>query len=162
MDMLRSAQIAGADLTDWREPAQGLHARYLVDGFGAAARFVAAVGEAGDALGHHPHVSIGRGHVDLGGAGHRRRRLPRGRRHRARRRVGDAAGRRPRATDHRGRRRPRLAADPASVSEVKLGLDTAHSATIAPVWAALLTGSAESQGRGSPSDRGPGRHGPGA
>ncbi len=30
--------------------------------------------------------------------------------------------------------------------------DTAHSATIAPVWAALLTGNAESQGHGSPSD----------
>ena len=45
-----------------------------------------------------------------------------------------------------------IAADPASVSEIELGLDTARSATIAPVWAALLTGSAESQGRGSPSD----------
>lgn len=33
-----------------------------------------------------------------------------------------------------------------------LGLDTTRSATIAPVWAALLTGSADSQGRGTPSD----------
>src|SRR5690606_38547499 len=38
------------------------------------------------------------------------------------------------------------------VSELELGLDSSQSATIAPVWAALLTGSAESQGRGSPSD----------
>ena len=45
-----------------------------------------------------------------------------------------------------------LDADPASVSEIELGLDTARSATIAPVWAALLTGSADSQGRGTPSD----------
>ena len=30
--------------------------------------------------------------------------------------------------------------------------DTGHSATIAPVWAALLTGNAEAQGHGSPSD----------
>jgi 4a-hydroxytetrahydrobiopterin dehydratase len=43
-------------------------------------------------------------------------------------------------------------ADPASVSDIELGLDTAHSATIAPVWAVLLTGSAEAQGRGTPSD----------
>ena len=50
------------------------------------------------------------------------------------------------AADHQ------LEADPASVSDIELGLDTARSATIAPVWAALLTGSAESQGRGSPSD----------
>jgi len=38
------------------------------------------------------------------------------------------------------------------VSVIELGLDTAHSATIAPVWAALLTGNAKSQGYGSPSD----------
>jgi 4a-hydroxytetrahydrobiopterin dehydratase len=45
-----------------------------------------------------------------------------------------------------------LDADPASVSEIELGLDTVRSATVAPVWAALLTGGAEAQGRGSPSD----------
>ena len=54
MDMLKGEQIAEANLTDWRKLAQGLHARYLVDDFGTGARFVAAVGEAGDALGHHP------------------------------------------------------------------------------------------------------------
>ena len=43
-------------------------------------------------------------------------------------------------------------ADPASVSVIELGLDTAHSATIAPVWAVLLTGNAEAQGHGTPSD----------
>ena len=65
MDMLRGEKIAEADLTDWRKLAQGLHARFLVDDFGAAARFVTAVGEAGDTVGHHPRVTIGRGHVDL-------------------------------------------------------------------------------------------------
>ena len=65
MDMLRGEQIAGANLTEWRKRAQGLHARYLVDGFGTAARFVAAVGEAGDAFGHYPRVSIGKGYVDF-------------------------------------------------------------------------------------------------
>ena len=65
MDMLKGEQIAEANLTDWRKLAQGLHARYVVDDFGAGARSVAAVGEAGDALGHHPRVSIGDGYVDL-------------------------------------------------------------------------------------------------
>ena len=65
MDMLRSEEIAAAGLTDWRKLAQGLHARYLVDDFGAGVRFVAAVGEAGDALGHHPSVAMGKGYVDL-------------------------------------------------------------------------------------------------
>ena len=63
--MLKGEQIAAANLTDWRKLAQGLHARYVVDDFGTGARFVAAVGEAGDALGHHPRVSIGNGYVDL-------------------------------------------------------------------------------------------------
>jgi 4a-hydroxytetrahydrobiopterin dehydratase len=54
MDMLRGNEIAEATLTDWRKLAQGLHARYLVDDFGAGARFVVAVGEAGDAVGHRP------------------------------------------------------------------------------------------------------------
>jgi len=151
MDMLRSARIAEAGLSDWRKLAQGLHARYLVDDFAAAAGFVAAVGEAGDPLGHHPRVSIGPGHVDLELV------------------TADAIYRDDDGTEYvvewvtqqdvdlarlitdvaatRG-----LAADPASVSEIELGLDTARSASVAPVWAALLTGDPESQGRGTPGD----------
>ncbi|WP_277453911.1 VOC family protein [Janibacter sp. DB-40] len=149
MDMLMGEAIAEADLTDWRKLAQGLHARYLVDDFGSSARFVAAVGEAGDALAHHPRVTIDDGYVDLKLVSH------------------DAVYRDDEGTEHRvewvtqrdvdlARRITQLAsdhevtADPASVSDFELGLDTARSATIAPVWAALLTGSAESQGRGTP------------
>ncbi|MGH3704541.1 MAG: VOC family protein [Agromyces sp.] len=151
MDMLKGDQIAAADLTDWRKLAQGLHARYLVDDFGAGARFVLAVGEAGDAVGHHPRVSIGNGFVDLElvsddavyrddeGTEYVVEWVTQQDVDLARRITSIAA-------DHG------LAADPASVSEIELGLDTARSATIAPVWAALLTGSAESQGRGVPSD----------
>ena len=151
MDMLKGEQIAAANLTDWRKLAQGLHARYVVDDFGMAARFVVAVGEAGDVLGHHPQVSIGDGYVDLKlisddaiyrddeGAEHVVEWVTQQDVDLARRITEIAA-------DHR------VATDPASVSHIELGLDTTHSATIAPVWAALLTGSAESQGRGSPSD----------
>ncbi|GAA2036778.1 VOC family protein [Agromyces tropicus] len=151
MDMLRGHEIAEAGLTDWRKLAQGLHARYLVDDFGAGARFVVAVGEAGDAVGHHPIVSMGEGYVDL--------KLI----------SADAVYRDDEGTEHLvewvtqqdvdlARRTTEiaadhgLAADPASVSVIELGLDTADSATIAPVWAALLTGNAEAQGHGSPSD----------
>jgi len=152
MDMLKGEQIAAADLTDWRKLAQGLHARYLVGDFGAGARFIGAVGEAGDALGHHPSVvSIGDGYVDLKLA------------------SDDAIYRDNEGTEHviewvtqqdvdLARRITEIAldhkldADPGSVSVIELGLDTPHSATIAPVWAALLTGSAEAQGHGSPSD----------
>ncbi|HEX5772497.1 MAG TPA: hypothetical protein VFY11_16160 [Nocardioidaceae bacterium] len=47
MDMLTEDQIGEADLTDWRKLGQGLHTRYVVGDFGAGARFVGAVGEAG-------------------------------------------------------------------------------------------------------------------
>ncbi len=151
MDMLKSAEIAEARLTDWRKLAQGLHARYLVEDFGTGARFVAAVGAAGDAVGHHPSVSMGTGYVDLKlvsadaiyrddeGTEHIVEWVTRQDVDLARRITGIA-------TDHR------LEADPAAVSVVELGLDTAGSATIAPVWAALLTGDADSQGRGTPGD----------
>jgi 4a-hydroxytetrahydrobiopterin dehydratase len=152
MDMMRGAQIAEQNLTEWRKLAQGLHGRYLIDDFGSGARFVAAVGEAGDALGHHPRkLSIGKGYVDL--------KLV----------TEDAIYRDDDGTEYvvewvtqqdvdLARRvteiaaEQGLAADPASVSDIELGLDTASSATIAPVWAALLTGDADAQGRGTPGD----------
>ncbi|WP_448809958.1 VOC family protein [Agromyces bauzanensis] len=151
MDMLKGEQIAAANLADWRKLAQGLHARYMVDDFATGARFVAAVGEAGDALGHYPRVSIGNGYVDLklisddavyrddDGTEHVVEWVTQQDVDLARRITEIAA-------DHK------IAADPTSVSDIELGLDTAHSATIAPVWAALLTGNAEAQGHGSPSD----------
>jgi 4a-hydroxytetrahydrobiopterin dehydratase len=151
MDMLKGDEIAAAKLTDWRKLAQGLHARYLIDDFRAGARFVAAVAEAGDPLGHHPSVSIGKGYVDL--------KLV----------SADAIYRDEEGTEHvvewvtqqdvdLARRITEIAADhqldadPASVSVLELGLDTAHSTTIAPVWAALLTGDPDARGRGTPSD----------
>ena len=140
MDMLRGAEIAEAKLTDWRKLAQGLHARYLVDDFGTGARFVTAVGEAGDALGHHPSVSIGTGYVDL--------KLV----------SADAIYRDDEGTEHvvewvtqqdvdLARRITEIAAehdldaDPASVSVVELGLDTGQLRCHRP-------------GMGRPADRG--------
>ncbi len=151
MDMLEGDEITGARLTDWRKLAQGLHARYLVDDFGAGVRFLAAVGEAGDALGHHPSVAMGPGYVDLelvtADAVHRD---DEGTEHVVewvtQQDVDLARAITQIAADHE------LDADPASVSVIELGLDTAQSATIAPVWAALLTGNAEAQGHGSPGD----------
>ena len=149
--MLTGEQIAEAKLTDWRKLGQGLHARYAVGDFAAAARFVAAVAEAGDALGHHPRVTIGAGYVDL--------KLI----------SGDAVYRDGEGTEHvvdwvtqrdveLARRivdiaaEQGLAADTASITAIELALDTAHAATIAPVWAALLTGGSEARGRGTIGD----------
>ncbi len=151
MDMLTGEEIAAAGLTDWRKLAQGLHARYLVDGFGSGARFVVAVGEAGEALGHHPTVSMGSGHVDLKlASADAVYRDDDGTEYVVEwvtQRDVDLARRITEVAADRG-----LAADPASVSVVELGLDTARSGVVAPVWAALLTGDAEAQGRGTPGD----------
>ncbi|WP_252975327.1 4a-hydroxytetrahydrobiopterin dehydratase [Janibacter melonis] len=152
MDMLRGEQIAAAALTDWRKLAQGLHARYLVPDFAAAARLVTAIGEAGDAVGHHPRVRIGDGHVDLELV------------------TADAVYRDEddgselvvewvtqqdvdlaRVIERLAAEQD-LRADPTAVSEVELGLDVAASGAVAPVWAALLTGDPGAQGRGTPGD----------
>lgn len=151
MDMLTGAQIAEADLADWRKLAQGLHARYLTGDFAAGARFVAAVAEAGDALGHHPRVAMGAGYVDLTLL------------------SDDAVYRDGEGTEHRvdwvtardvdlARRitevaaRHEVRADPASITTIELALDTARSAVISPFWSALLAGSADARGRGTIGD----------
>ena len=116
-------RIAEANLTDWRKLCQGLHGRYLVEDLGTGARFVAAVSEAGDAGAEHVVAWVTQQDVDLA------------------RRITEIAA------DHQ------VDADPASVSVIELGLDTAPSATIAPVRAALLTGNAEPKATGPPATR---------
>ena len=150
MDMLGGTQIAAARLTQWCQLAQGLHARYLVDDFAAGGRFLVDIGEASAALGHQPTVSMSAGIVDL-------------------KLVSDDAIYREGETEHVVQwvtqkdldlaariteiaARHGLTADVAAVSHVELGLDTSQSAEVAPVWAALLTGDPDAQGRGTPSD----------
>lgn len=151
MDMLRGEEIARADLADWRKLGQGLHARYLIGDFAAGVRLVGAIADAGGAAGHHPRVTLGDGYVDLELV------------------SGDAVYRDAEGVQHvvdwvtqrdvdLARRISEVAADqavradPASVTTVELALDTAHAAAIAPMWAALLTGSTDAQGRGTVGD----------
>lgn len=149
--MLPGEKIAQAGLRDWRKLAQGIHARFLVADFAAAGRFVTAVGESGDALGHHPRVRIGAGHVDMelvtddaiyrddDGTEYVVEWVTQ--------QDIDVARRISEIADDQG-----LRAQPESVSEMELGLDVSSSASVAPVWAALLAGTPEAQGLGSPSD----------
>jgi len=151
MDMLKGEQIAAAGLTDWRKLAQGLYARYLVRDYRSAARFVTAIAEAGARFGHHPRTTIGEGHVDLRlvsvdavyrdgeGVEHVVEWVTQNDVDLARAITEIAAGQ-------------GIAPEPTAVSEIELGLDTPDSGMIAPVWAALLTGHADSRGRGTPSD----------
>src|SRR6478609_1266049 len=151
MEMLSAEHITEADLTDWRKLGQGLHARYRVGDFGAGVRFVSAVGEAGEKIGHHPRVTMGGGYVDL--------KLV----------SDDAVYRDGEGTDHvvewvtqrdvdLARRVTEIASehgvdsDPASLTTIELALDTADPAAIAPMWAAVLTGSTDARGRGTIGD----------
>jgi 4a-hydroxytetrahydrobiopterin dehydratase len=151
MDMLTGTQVTEAGLSDWRKLGQGLHARYVVGDFAAGVRFLAAVGEAGDEPGHHPRVRMGDGFVEL------------------KLLSDDAVYRDDEGGEHvvdwvtqkdldLARRITAIAAeqgvraDPASITAIELALDTAHAAAVAPVWAALLTGSTEACGRGTLSD----------
>lgn len=151
MDMLSGEQITAAGLADWRKLGQGLHARFVIPDFGAGVRFLSAIVEAGTAAGHNPEVRMGNRHVDL--------KLV----------SDDAVYRDETGTEHRvdwvtqkdvdlARRISEIAveqslpADPRSVTAIELALDTADAASLAPIWAALLTGGTEAQGRGTIGD----------
>ena len=147
MDMLSGEQIAAAALTDWRKLGQGLHARFVTGDFAAGARFVSAAGEAADDAGRHLQVRMGHDFVDLKlisddaiyrdgeGAEHQvdwvtQRDLE------LAARISEVAA------------EQSLRSDPASITLIELALDTANAAKIAPMWAALLTGSTEDTGSG--------------
>jgi 4a-hydroxytetrahydrobiopterin dehydratase len=151
MEMLSGDQITQADLTDWRKLGQGLHARYDIDDFAVGARFLSAIAEADDGVSQHARVTLGGSHLDIKlissdaiyrdgeGIEHTVEWV-------TQRDVDLARTVSELAAEHGAR------ADPASITTIELGLDTAHAATIAPMWAALLTGSTDARGRGTIGD----------
>lgn len=151
MDMLSGEQITAAALPDWRKLGQGLHARFVIRDFGAGVRFLSAIASAGETVGHHPDVRMGTAHVDLklisenaiyrddAGAEHQVEWVTQQDIDLARRISAIAA-------------EQSLPADPHAVIAIELALDTANAATVAPVWAALLTGGTEAQDRGTVGD----------
>lgn len=151
MDMLSGQDVTAAGLADWRKLGQGLHARFVIGDFRAGVRFLAAIGELGAAAGHHPQVRMGTGYLDL--------KLI----------SDDAVYRDDAGTEHRVEwvtqqdidlarslseiaAEQSLVADPGSITAIEPALDTANAAGLAPVWAALLTGGADAQGRGTIGD----------
>ncbi|MDQ1604093.1 MAG: 4a-hydroxytetrahydrobiopterin dehydratase [Actinomycetota bacterium] len=151
MQMLGYDEIAAADLGDWRKLGQGLHARFVTDGFGAGARFVSAVADVGESAGHHPEIRMADTYVDLKLISH------------------DAVYSDDEGTEHQvswvtqqdldvARGNSKLAADlglaarPDQTGSIELALDTANRAALAPVWSALLTGGSEAVGHGTIGD----------
>ncbi|MFP5314595.1 MAG: 4a-hydroxytetrahydrobiopterin dehydratase [Actinomycetes bacterium] len=129
MDKLTSTQILEAGLDDWRQLAQGIHARFRTGSFTKGLRFLTAVTEAAEAANHHPDVTLTYPHVDLKLISHDVGAL-------TFRDVDLARTISSIAAEHS------LKPQPGALTEVELALDTAAPAAAGPFWAALLTGDA--------------------
>ena len=129
MDKLTSTQILDAGLNDWRQLAQGIHARFRTGSFTAGLRFVTAVTEAAEAANHHPDVTLTYPHVDLKLISHDVGALTQ--------RDVDLARAISSIAQEQG-----LTPQPGALAEVELALDTAALADAGPFWAGLLTGDA--------------------
>ncbi|QNN52575.1 4a-hydroxytetrahydrobiopterin dehydratase [Nocardioides mesophilus] len=130
MEKLTVQDILDADLDGWRRLAQALHARFRTGDFATGLAFVSAVGEAAEAVGHHPDVTLTYGFVDLKLLSHDVGAVT-GRDLELARRINEIARKQGIGT----------ATDP--LTEVELALDTADIAAVGPFWAALLTGSTD-------------------
>lgn len=130
MEKLTVQRILDADLADWRQLAQGLHARFLTGDFATGAAFVTAVGEAAELANHHPDIKLTYPRVDVtlvshdaGGVTRRDVELARS--------LSEIA------------RQQEIKSSPQAVAQLGIALDTADLASIGPFWAAILTGSTE-------------------
>lgn len=130
MENLTVQQVLDARLDDWRQLAQGLHARFLTGDFVTGLRFVTAVTDVAEQANHHPDVTLTYPFVDLKLISHDVSRLTERDLDLARR-ISDIA------------RQHEISANPSALSEIELGLDTAALAAAGPFWAALLTGSTD-------------------
>ncbi|MEE4492933.1 VOC family protein [Streptomyces sp. BE230] len=136
MDTVSNSEILAeiaAELQDWRKLAQPLAARYRAADAVDGAAFVAAVAQAGAAVGHGvPVITLGNGYIDVTLFS-----------------VDEAGGRWITAKDLElagvisglahdfG-----LTAAPGEVAQLELALDTADYTAAGPFWAALLGGDA--------------------
>lgn len=129
MQTLTTADVAAAQLADWRKLAQALHARFRIENFTEGAAFVQAVAQAADAADHHPDLTMTSGVVDVAVCTHHAGRW-------VTEKDVDLA-----RTISRIAREHGLRSEPAAVTQLELALDTASLERVAPFWAVLLTGS---------------------
>lgn len=123
--VLRTSEVAAADLADWRLLAGRLKARFVRKDYAAGLEFVAAVGAAAQAADHHPDLTLTYGDVvvalsshDVHGVTVRDVRMAR--------RISDLA------------REHGLRSEPTGLSVVEIGLDTARDEEHGRFYAALL------------------------
>jgi len=75
-DLLAASEITdalgAAELAGWRFADGALHARYATGGFAAGLAFVNLVGEAAEAMDHHPDIDLRFTYVDVHSSSHDR------------------------------------------------------------------------------------------
>jgi len=133
MNKLSTQEILDARLDDWRKLVQGLHARYRVKDFTAAAAFAAAIAEAAAAEGHQPDLKMTQDVVDLSLCTREDGLWVTEKDVGMARRITEIA------------RQQGLEPEPAAVTQLELALDAADQNRVGPFWSALLTGSPDNQ-----------------
>ncbi len=133
MDKLSNQDILDARLDDWRKLAQGLHARYRVTDFKAAAVFASAIAEAAAAEGHEPDLKMTQDVVDVSLCTREDGLWITGQDIGMARRISEIA------------RQQGLRPEPAAVTQLELALDAADEKRVGRFWSALLTGSPDNQ-----------------
>ncbi|MGC5614966.1 4a-hydroxytetrahydrobiopterin dehydratase [Georgenia sp. Z1491] len=128
MEQLTPAQIQDADLQDWRHLWRALYTRFDTGSFARGLSLVAAIGEAAEAAGHHPDITLTYPSVAIRLTSH------------------DSGGVTAKDVDLARRISTIAAADgvpasPAGTAQVDLALDTADQGEIDTFWSSVLTGS---------------------
>lgn len=123
--LLTGDDVLAADLPDWRLLLRGLHARFVLDDYRVGLDLVAAVGAYAAEVDHHPDLDLRFGALrvvtwshDVGGVT---------------RRDVDLAREVSRLAAEHGAR-----AEPATVQELEIALDTPDHPRVAPFWRAVL------------------------
>lgn len=133
VDSRSNQQILDAGLADWRKLAQALHARYSIPDYFVAAAFVSEVSQVAEADGHHPDLRLTRGVIDVSLCTHEDGLWVTQKDIDMARRISEIA------------RENGLTPEPTAVTQLEIGLDTAHEDNVAPFWSVLLTGSPDNK-----------------
>jgi len=133
VERLGNQQVLDEGLVDWRKLAQALHARYLIPNYPAAAAFVSALAEVAEAEDHHPDLRLAAGTIDVSLCTHEDGLWVTQKDVTMARTISEIA------------KDMGLTPDPGAVTQLEIGLDTAHEDQLSPFWSVLLTGSADNK-----------------
>jgi 4a-hydroxytetrahydrobiopterin dehydratase len=132
--------VAAAGLDDWRMLLTGIHARFATGSFAAGVRLVDAIGSAADEVDHHPDVTLTYPRVDVALVSHDVGRVT-GRDLALARRISEIAA-------EQG-----VSAEPASLQQLELALDSPDEASVLPFWRDFLAFEGGEGGIRDPHDR---------